>query len=235
MANFTIELHKVLRLRGAVLETNGDLVGGDIGLSDYPIYSEDHRDTLNRKIINRYLNREIGMESIEMFVHALKRRMHEIMPAYNELYLTTLTTIDPLKTIDMRTVTEAKKVSESETSGTGSTSQQSGAKSRNVNQDFPQFALAGDADYATNAADSNATNEASGTTAQTENGRGQDEDTGESHTTGYQGSQADLIIRARAAIVNVDLAIVEELNDLFMLVWDNGTEWSPQNWKGITL
>lgn len=235
MGVFTLELYKVLQFTGATLEANGDLVGGDIGLNDYPIYDEGHREVLNRKIINRYLNREIGHENIERWVHAMRRRMHEIMPAYNELYKTTLTAIDPLKTIDMKTVNDALTTSERNSDGSGSTSQTAGAKSRNINSDFPQFQLAGNADYATNGADSNATNTAAGTTEQQEFATGKDEESGESHTTGYQGSQADLIIRARAAIINVDLAIIEELTDLFMLVWDNGDEWTPRNWRGIAL
>src|SRR4051794_4007521 len=44
---------------------------GDIGLNDYPIFDEAYRPTLNKKITDRYLNREIGMETISLFRHAM--------------------------------------------------------------------------------------------------------------------------------------------------------------------
>jgi len=217
---------------GATLDETGNLVGGHIGLDDYPIFDESYRETLNRKIINRYLNREIGLENPERFIHNLSRRMHEIMPAYNELYETTQLAVDPLRTVDMLTITTGKTESERQTTSANTSSTTAGSKSRQISSDYPQFQLAENADYATAGADSNAQNTASGTGSATDASTGKDDVTGDSRVTGYQGSPYDLILRARAAIINIDLAIIEELSDLFMLVWDNGTEFLPSNWKG---
>lgn len=61
-------------------------MGYDLGLKNYPIFSESHRKELNEKIINHFRYREIGYETITQFIFALNRKMFEIMPFYNQLY-----------------------------------------------------------------------------------------------------------------------------------------------------
>lgn len=61
-------------------------MGYDLGLKNYPIFSESHRQELNEKIVNHFRYREIGYETINQFIFALNRRMFEIMPFYNQLY-----------------------------------------------------------------------------------------------------------------------------------------------------
>lgn len=61
-------------------------MGYDLGLKNYPIFSESHRQELNEKIINHFRYREIGYETIHQFIFALNRKMFEIMPFYNQLY-----------------------------------------------------------------------------------------------------------------------------------------------------
>lgn len=61
-------------------------MGYDLGLKNYPIFSESHRQELNQKIVNHFRYREIGYETINQFIFALNRKMFEIMPFYNQLY-----------------------------------------------------------------------------------------------------------------------------------------------------
>lgn len=61
-------------------------MGYDLGLKNYPIFSESHRQELNEKIVNHFRYREIGYETIHQFIFALNRKMFEIMPFYNQLY-----------------------------------------------------------------------------------------------------------------------------------------------------
>lgn len=92
MAKYTIEL-------GRLLESHFD-----IGLKDYPIFDENYRQTLNKKIISHYYFREIGMETAELFKRYLNMTMREIMPYYNQLYKSELLEFNPFynvnKTID---------------------------------------------------------------------------------------------------------------------------------------
>lgn len=55
-------------------------------LDDYPIFSEEYRKTLNDKIINHYMFREICCDAPDKFNFYLKRKMNEIMPYYNKMY-----------------------------------------------------------------------------------------------------------------------------------------------------
>ena len=61
-------------------------MGYDLGLKNYPIFSESHRRELNQKIVNHFRYREIGYETVAQFIFALNRKMFEIMPFYNQLY-----------------------------------------------------------------------------------------------------------------------------------------------------
>lgn len=153
-------------------ESNWPKVYDFIGLDDYPIYDEAHRQVLNDKIIRRYWFREIGLETWGLFKWHLRAHMHEVMPYYNELYETLGLIVDPLSTRDMsldetwtRDESESDErsrrgkssetesttgTSDSHTTQTGSTT----SSDRNVFQDTPMNGLdtgaVEDMDYATN-------------------------------------------------------------------------------------
>lgn len=88
MSKYTVEL-------GELIEA-----GVDIGLKDYPIWSEDYRPFLNKKITDHYYFREIGHETPGRFIKALNIKMREIMPYYNKLFETTLLQYNPLDVVD---------------------------------------------------------------------------------------------------------------------------------------
>lgn len=237
MAEVTLELYKVLQYSGATLNGDGDYVNYNIGLHDYPIWDAAYRDTLNRKIINRYLNREIGYENPERFVHRLRSTMHEIMPAYVSLYETTVMGLDMTRTVDIKTLTTGAVESLRTGSSTSDQKAVVGAKARTINSDYPQFSLAGNADYASNGSDANSQNTSTGEGNTFESSSGTDHNDTESSTTGYQAMPAELILAARSVIINIDLAIIEDpkIANLFLGIWETGEEWSPDNWKGIAL
>ena len=212
MATFTMTLKEVLDTEP------------DIGLDVYPIFDEAYREGLNSKIINHFWNREIGQETVSMFIFALRRKMNEIMPLYNQRYLSTQLEFDPLSTVDIRTVSTGTG---SQTSnGQSSTESTSDAKSRAVAQELPQSTLADDGDYATNAQDNVSNTTATGTAD--ESSTVGTENTGESSTKGYQGAAALLLMQYRQSLINVDMEIINELESLFMLVWDNGDSFTQE-------
>ena len=79
----------------------------DIGLKDYPIFDENYREPLNRKIINHYYFREIGFETAELFKRYLNNTMREIMPYYNQLFKSELLEFNPFYNVD-KTLTADK-------------------------------------------------------------------------------------------------------------------------------
>lgn len=86
MAEYTIDIRHLLQR------------GYHLALDDYPIWSENYRNILNEKIVNHYMFREIGQETPDRFNFFLRRKMHEIMPYYNQLYESQLIEFDPLAT-----------------------------------------------------------------------------------------------------------------------------------------
>lgn len=65
---------------------------------DYPIFDENYRRVLERKILKHYYTREIGLETVGLWKLFLDRKLNEIMPYYNKLYLSELIEINPLYT-----------------------------------------------------------------------------------------------------------------------------------------
>lgn len=117
MAKYTTELRTLVE------------INYDLGLDDYPIFDEAYRTVLNKKIIDHYMFREIGLETPGLFRHFLKTRMSEIMPYYNKLYNSELLPLDPFISYDLTEVmnkvqggkTKSKGVTKSQGSGTSQT------------------------------------------------------------------------------------------------------------------
>lgn len=226
-ASYTMRLKKVIELVGGKVEKVDGLpvmTGGDIGLNNYPIFNSAYREHLNGRIIGHYYNREIGMETSDMFIWAVEQKMMEVMPYYNKLYSTEQISYDPLSTVDIRTLLsgETDTTSESDTTATNET----GSKSRSIQSDTPQTMLKPDADYATSGADSlgESTVESVSTGTATE----KSETDSETHTTGYQGVPAELIMRYRDSLLNIDLSVIAELEECFMQVWNTTDPYTPQ-------
>ena len=70
-------------------------------LNDYPIFDENYRDILNKKILDTYWFREIGFETPGKFNWYLDTTLRNIMPYYNQLYQSELLKINPLYTMDL--------------------------------------------------------------------------------------------------------------------------------------
>ena len=219
MPSFTIELHRVL-------EMDPTIQSGI--LAEYPIFDESHRETLNRKIVNHFWNHEIGQETISMFRLALKRKLDEIMPLYNQQYEISAIKFNQLETVRVNNTNTSTGTSS--TTGNSTNNSSSGAKSRAVSQELPQTLLAGNGDYAT-AAQDNVSDTTATATAQDTNTTNQDGNTN-SATTGFQGNAALMILQYRQSLVNVDMMIIDELQTLFMLIWGNGDEFNRRNQFG---
>jgi hypothetical protein len=221
MATFTPPLWKVMEYE----HDTGN--GMRIGLDDYPIFDEAHRLELNQLIIDEYLNREIGLETIPLFTHRLRLKMRQIMPYYNQLFLSERLVFDPLSTFDLETTrNDATKAGSTQNIKNGSTIT-SGSGARTVNSDTPETMLSDDEDYATSATDANSTGSTNTSTTSDNTGSETSELDGVSRTKGYQGSAADLLQRYRSTFLNINMSVVRDCGDLFMLVISNGSEFLP--------
>lgn len=244
-AVFTMRLKDVFKATGGTWDSSSGLSvlsGGDIGLDNYPLFTDgkprtgtgaipDYRPTINGKIFDHYMNREIGVESIGMFQLFMRRKMNEIMPFFNQMYLSLAVEIEPLSTVNLIT---DNTMNDTQTavadSTTDSTSNTTGA-ARAVNSDTPQTMLSGNEDYASSAADTNSQNDSTGNVTQNNTSTTTDAATGNTHITGYQGAASDLLIRYRDSFINPDMMVISELEELFMQVWDNGDSFTGRTYN----
>lgn len=126
---------------------------------DYPIFDDDYKIPLEKKIIRHFYLREIGFETVGLWKLKLNDKLNEIMPYFNQLYESELLKFNPLIDVDVKTTsntadkgntdfsqTDTKNTSDTETkkdvfssaehsefdsSKSGSTSGQSTSKSTN--------------------------------------------------------------------------------------------------------
>ena len=213
MATFTMYYHEAIEAEPGILKK---------ALTEYPIFNEGYRETLNKHIADWFWNREIGTETASMFELALRRKMNLIMPIYNKHFETDLIAagVDPLQTMSV----ENKSTNEgtSVNSGESDSNSDSTATSRSVNSTFPQQRLSGSSDYADSAQDSHSATKANGLakerseTVQRSNADGK--------VTGSQGQTSVLLFQHRTTFVNVNQMILDDLEELFMSVTSNGDE-----------
>jgi len=221
MPTFTMELWRVLDLK-----PDSKTEDEWLGLNEYPLFDGIDREALNKKIKTHYMYQEIGHETVEQFTFSLKRKMNEVMPMYNELYKSVAVQYDVLSTIDMRTISSGTQENVTEASSSNETVSDIDSKAKNVASNFPGMMLGGDKDYATSGADSNSQTVTKGDVTETSNADNLATSEAESHTTGYQGIPAQLVQAFRSAIINIDMLIIAELDPLFMMVWNNGDDYS---------
>lgn len=136
MSKYTTQLRwpieqKLKDLGKSFSEDNWPALYNMLGLDDYPIFDESYRQTLNDKIIRAYYFREIGFETMGMFRWQMHRFMHEIMPYYNQMYLSEKLVTDPMLSRNMdytekwtrdETITNADKGTEARDTKTTGTS-----------------------------------------------------------------------------------------------------------------
>lgn len=204
-----------------------------IGLGTYPIFDEDYRKILNGKIIDEYYNQEIGTETIDNFTLIIRKKMDQIMPYFNQLYKSTQIEYTALDNMNIHSVNQNHVVgSENGTHNTtGDNTSTSG--SRVVASNFPQSQLAGNADYATSANDANTDTTVNSTASATSESANNTDTNSDNLVTGYQGAASDLIVKYRNSLINIDTAIIAELEDCFMLVLGNGDEYFRHQNYGV--
>lgn len=237
MPDFTMRLDQVMEL-----ENYAERGPEVIGLATYPIFDENYRAVLNEKIIRRYLMQEIGHETISLFRHAMNREMHEIMPLFNQLYLSEKLNIDPLNTVNLRTLATSEFTNKTESTTTAESNGQvssdstatGGGSAEALAMDYPQQQLNSNGRYATSGTKSENNSESSNVASedssqqseQSATATGDGDATSDTTQTGWSGSQAELLARFRETFLNIDLDVINSLQPLFMgIVGTGGAEY----------
>lgn len=207
-----------------------DLVdsGFNLGMTsaDYPIFDENYRTILNKRIIDHWALYEIGQETEGMFRFALNRRLREVMLYYNKLYLSERIAFDPLSTVDFTDTTASTNALNTQQNSTSHNANDTNSKARVVNSDLPQVHLSPDEDYASSGVDT--TSDTISTGDGTSSTTGVDGATGNvTHSSlGRNGPAAMLLMEYRQSLLNIDMMVVNELTNLFMGLWNTSDNYS---------
>lgn len=182
------------------------------------------KDKLAKKIVDHYFMREIGLETPALFEHQAKVRMQELMEEKLPLIYSASIEYDPLVNVDYTETFDAERKTEGEASSNGtSTGSTSGLQ---VSSDTPQgqiskaAILAGNYASSTGASEASDTSTTSGTSTNEENGT-------ESYTKKIKGNSgvsatAQAMVRQyRQNIIAIDREIIDDLNVLFMGLYNN--------------
>ena len=228
MARYTVQLRKVIETVG---EEQVLKWFQDYDLTNYLTFEEIKVITdagtwsparLARKILDHYYMYEIGSETVALFKHRAKVAMQEIMEEKLPLIYSAALKYNPLTNVNYtETYTGTSTTSNSSSSETNADSNSSGLT---VNSDTPQGQISKDNILAGNYASSTSANEIEDNATTTSSG----ESTGEGtqvytkHFEGNQGISATyqhMVEQFRDNIRAIDREIIEDLRDLFMIIY----------------
>lgn len=174
---------------------------------EFPIFDENYRLVLEKKILKHYYTREIGFETVGLWKLKLDARLNEIMPYYNKLYESETYKFNPLYDVDYTREHKGSGDTKSDTTGNGTT--------RDSFSDTPQGDVDGvESNRYLTTYDKVATESAMKTTIGTT-----DEFT--ERVTGKMGTKtnAKMLKEYRDILLNIDMMIINDLSNLFFGLW----------------
>ena len=176
------------------------------------------KDKLAKKIVDHYYMREIGFETIGLFIHEAKDEMNELMEEYLPLIYSSAIQYDPLVNVDF---TETFTRTENLGNQSGSSSSSSGS-SLGINSETPQGQISKsdilDGRYATN---TNATENSIGNTTNTNSSTNSLENYTKKMkgNSGVSATAQKMIEQYRDNIRAIDREIIKKLSILFMNIY----------------
>ena len=212
---------------------------------EFPIFDENYRQVLCRKILKHYYTREIAHETVGRWKLALNAKLNEIMPYYNQLYKSELLEFNPFYDVDLTRSREGsgtsnKTSNNTETNSGTSKNVSSGSGTSNTDtlnrfSDTPQNSMdtQGIADSVPLTTvtkvneDNTTTNESTDTLtrndSKTGNGTENINNTDKYIETvrGKQGTEnySSLLKKFRETFLNIDMMIIEDCSDCFFTLW----------------
>lgn len=221
----------------------------DEAMSSYPLYQSNNqhnygipnivptREELNKKILNYYMYREIGFETVGRFLQELEISLNEIMPYYNQLFFSADQDFNIIYNVDyQRTINRdlaGNTSTESSVTDSTETSTETTSNSKHVSSDTPQNQLSitnkqiDSVDYANqvdwNKDDATSSGSSSGESNSSGTGTNREIESTLETTKGNFGvvSAQDLIKKYREIIINIEQQIINDprIVELFMLVY----------------
>ena len=228
MARYTVQLRKVIETLG---EDQVLKWFQDYDLTNYLTFEEIRVITdkgtwsparLARKIIDHYYMDEIGSETVALFKHRVKVAMQEIMEEKLPLIYSASLQYNPLTNVNYtETYTGENTTANSTSSNSTATSDSSGLT---VNSDTPQGQINKQSILNGSYASSTSANEIEDTANTTSSGESNGTGT-QVYTKHFEGNQGisatyqKMIEQYRDNIRMIDREIIEDLRDLFMVIY----------------
>lgn len=253
MSKYTTEVRFICENSAGLSESEGadnidsilDKCWNKVFNFDFPIFDENYRQVLCRKILKHYYTREIAHETVGRWKLALNAKLNEIMPYYNQLYKSELLEFNPFYDVDLTRSREGSGTSNrtsnnTETNSGTSKNVSSGSGTSNTDtlnrfSDTPQNSMdtQGIADSVPLTTvtkvneDNTTTNESTDTLtrndSKTENGTENINNTDKYIETvkGKQGTEnySSLLKKFRETFLNIDMMIIEDCSDCFFTLW----------------
>lgn len=251
MSKYTTEVRFICEQKSGLSESVGandvdtviEKCWDKVFTSKVRFFDETYRKILCSKILKHYYLREIGCETVGVWILWMNERLEMLMPYYNKLYESELIKFNPMYDVDLTRAHNRKNaqddtgkrdsVSNRDTSVTNTVNTDSSNVSRDLYSDTPQGALTGieNETYLTNArkvTDSGSvtsnSNEKSGSDFTENESTTKNMNSTEDYLESVQGKQgsgsySDLLMKYRDTFLNIDQMVVEEFSDLFMLLW----------------
>lgn len=253
MSKYTTEVRFICENSAGLSESEGadnvdsilDRCWNKVFNFDFPIFDENYRQILCRKILKHYYTREIAHETVGRWKLALNAKLNEIMPYYNQLYKSELLEFNPFYDVDLTRSREgsgtSNKTSNNTETNSGTSknvSSESGTNNTdtlNRFSDTPQNSM--DTQGITDSVplttvtkvneDNTTTNESTDTLirndTKTGNGTENINNTDKYIETvkGKQGTEnySSLLKKFRETFINIDMMIIEDCSDCFFTLW----------------
>ena len=192
------------------------------------------KDNLAKKIVDHYLMEQIGFETMALFKQKVKVTMQEIMESKLPMIYSRAIKYDPLVNVDFtetfkRNIENEGTISQ-ETSGSSSANSSSNSSGLNVGSDTPQGQI-NKADilngtYASGTNASEAETEIKDSTSNSQKNSGNNTNNTEENYTkivkgnsGVSATAQKMVQQFRDNIRAIDYEIIQELEDLFMIIY----------------
>lgn len=253
MSKYTTEVRFICENSAGLSESEGadnidsilDKCWNKVFNFDFPIFDENYRQVLCRKILKHYYTREIAHETVGRWKLALNAKLNEIMPYYNQLYKSELLEFNPFYDVDLTRIREGSGTSNrtsnnTETNSGTSKNVSSGSGTSNTDtlnrfSDTPQNSMdtQGIADSVPLTTvtkvneDNTTTNESTDTLTRNDNKTGSgteninNTDKYIETVRGKQGTEnySSLLKKFRETFLNIDMMIIEDCSDCFFTLW----------------
>lgn len=184
----------------------------------YPIFDEEYRGVLEKKILKHYYTREIGEETVGLWKLRLNTKLNEIMPYYNKLYMSELIEFNPLYTKNIERKGNRKDKGNVDSNGHSSGTVQDEAY--NMYSETPQGGLNGvrSEQYLTNATKVlDTTQNYLDTSNHVVNDNTEDY---LENVVGFEGINPNKMLKDyRDTFLNIDMMVIRDLEVLFMQLW----------------